>query len=610
MDNITQSLIDEIKKIADTLRIDVLDLVHKTGSGHPGGSLSSAEIIASLYFHIMKIDGKRPHWEDRDIFILSKGHVCPVLYAALARKDFFPLEELYKSKKINSMLQGHPDMRKTPGIEASTGSLGHGLSIAVGIALANKLDKNNKFIYTLIGDGECQEGQIWEAAMAASHYRLNNLIAFVDYNGLQVDGRVEDVMNIGPLVEKWKSFGWNVYDIDGHDVGQILSSVYRAQEQKELPSVIIARTIKGKGVSFMENQAKWHSGYVNKVEYRQAVVELTGCEYPSDSEDNGEKAIPYNVSAEQGSMRDVFGNALLELGEENDKVVVLTADLSRPANTIPFADKFPERFYNVGIAEQNLMGIASGLANAGMIPFPATLAIFASTRACEQIRTSIAYPKLNVKVVGSYAGLSAESNGSTHFSLEDIAIIRSIPNMTVLVPSDCISTREAVFAASSHEGPVYIRICKGVVPDIHHKDWKFEIGKGCVLKEGNQVSIIATGTMVFKAIKAADKLSDMGISAQVIEIHTIKPIDRNLIINAAKTTGCFVTVEEHSIIGGLGSAVSEVVTNEFPVPIVKVGVNDSFAESGSFDDLCTKYGLAEENIINAALDAVKLKETC
>jgi len=269
---------EELKSIASILRIDIIKMLEKSQSGHPGGSLSACEILTALYFKEMNIDPKNPHWEDRDRFVLSKGHAAPVLYAALAERGYFPKEELNSLRKINSMLQGHPDMKGTPGVDMTTGSLGQGLSAASGMALAGKIDKKDYRVYALVGDGEVQEGIIWEAAMSAAHYKLDNLTVFMDHNGLQIDGKNEDVMNIEPIDEKFKAFGWHVIKIDGHNFEEIFAALEEAKNTKGKPTMIIASTVKGKGVSFMENQAGWHGKAPSSEQAQQALEELGGVE--------------------------------------------------------------------------------------------------------------------------------------------------------------------------------------------------------------------------------------------------------------------------------------------------------------------------------------------
>nr|WP_312214843.1 transketolase [Clostridioides sp.] len=261
---------------ACTIRKDIVTMVHDAKSGHPGGSLSAVEILTALYFDEMNIDSSKPKMEDRDRFVLSKGHAAPALYAVLAEKGYFDKEELNGLRKIGRMLQGHPDMKGTPGVEISTGSLGQGFSAACGMAMASKLDNAPWNVYALLGDGEIQEGIVWEAAMSAAHYKLDNMVVFLDNNGLQIDGNIEDVMDVGSIVNKFKAFGWNVIEIDGHDFDQIFAALDMARSTVDKPTMIVAKTIKGKGVSFMEDQAGWHGKAPNDEELERALAELGG----------------------------------------------------------------------------------------------------------------------------------------------------------------------------------------------------------------------------------------------------------------------------------------------------------------------------------------------
>lgn len=266
----------DLQKIADGIREDIINMLLEAKSGHPGGSLSAADILAVLYFSHLKIDPGNPSWPERDRFVLSKGHAAPALYAALARRGFFPRQELSKLRKVGHFLQGHPDMRKVPGVDMSTGSLGHGISAAAGMALAGKIDKRSYRVYCLLGDGEVAEGLVWEAAMAAAHFKLDNLTAILDYNGLQIDGWNEEVMNSEPLADKWVAFGWHVLQVDGHDHGQLKESLEQAKNFKGQPTILIAKTIKGKGVSFMENEVDWHGNAPNAEQAARALAELKG----------------------------------------------------------------------------------------------------------------------------------------------------------------------------------------------------------------------------------------------------------------------------------------------------------------------------------------------
>jgi transketolase len=264
----------ELKEMAKKLRRHIITMTARAGSGHPGGSLSAADIITALYFKILRHNPENPQWSDRDRFILSKGHAAPILYAALAETGYFPVAELSTLRRLDSRLQGHTDRNFTPGVEMSSGSLGMGLSFAIGVALAARLDSKNYRTFVLLSDGECEEGQTWEAALSAAHFKLDNITAIVDYNGIQLSGRIGDIMNLEPFIQKWQAFGWHTIDIDGHDLDKILSACREAEKMKGNPTVIIARTIKGKGVSFMENNVAFHGKAPTLEEAERALKEL------------------------------------------------------------------------------------------------------------------------------------------------------------------------------------------------------------------------------------------------------------------------------------------------------------------------------------------------
>ncbi|MBQ2775137.1 MAG: transketolase family protein [Clostridia bacterium] len=308
--------------------------------------------------------------------------------------------------------------------------------------------------------------------------------------------------------------------------------------------------------------------------------------------------------------RDAYGKALVELGEVNDKVVVLDADLAEATKTIMFKKAYPDRFFDTGIAESNMMSLAGGLSTTGFTVFASSFAMFAAGRAFEQIRNTIGYPHLNVKIGATHAGISVGEDGASHQCCEDIALMRTIPGMVIINPADDVEARAAVFAAAEYEGPVYLRFGRLAVPRINDADnYNFEIGKAITLAEGSDVTIIATGLMVNEAIMAKDILAKENISARVINMHTIKPIDRDAIISAAKQTGAIVTAEEHSVIGGLGGAVSEVVSETVPVPVLKVGVEDTYGRSGPAVEMLHIYGLDAENIVKKAKQAIELKNS-
>jgi transketolase len=312
--------------------------------------------------------------------------------------------------------------------------------------------------------------------------------------------------------------------------------------------------------------------------------------------------------AELRSMRQAYGEALAELGAANPNVVVLDADVSASTQTWMFREKHPDRFFNVGVAEANMVDVAVGLSLAGKIPFANTFAFLIALRAAEQVRTCVAYAKTNVKLVGSYGGLSDAFDGPTHHSICDLAVIRSLPNMAVIVVADAVEVKKAVPAVAEYDGPVYLRVSRAEVPVLFDERHEVCIGQGVTLREGGDVTLIGTGIMVGRCLEAAEALKREGMDARVIELHTLKPIDEELIVQAAQETGAIVTAEEHSIIGGLGAAVAEVLSSQCPVPILRVGLADTFAETGPYEALLDRYGMGVTHIVANAKEAVARKK--
>jgi transketolase len=315
-----------------------------------------------------------------------------------------------------------------------------------------------------------------------------------------------------------------------------------------------------------------------------------------------------NNLTEEIATREAYGKALVELGQRMEKIVVLDADLSNSTRTVLFAEKFPLRFFNMGISEADMMGTAAGLAASGFIPFVSTFGVFATGRAYDQVRNSIAYTKLNVKIVATHTGITVGEDGASHQALEDIALMRVLPNMTVVVPADGRQTYQAVEAIARCSGPVYLRLGRPKVPVVIPEGLPFELGKAQLLKDGKDLAFIATGITVKPALEAAKLLEGEKISAAVVNMHTIKPLDKELLLQIAQKTGTLVTVEEHSVIGGLGGAVAELVSENFPVPVIRVGINDTFGESGTPEALLKKYGLTAENLVSVGKAALQKKK--
>ena len=596
---------EELKDAANLMRGYDLVALHAAGSGHAGGTLSIMDIAAALYLKIANHDPQNPNWADRDRIIWSTGHKAPSLYLGLGMAGFFPIDDVVTLRKLSSPFQGHPHWLKLPGVEASTGSLGQGLSIAVGLALAARLDDKQHKIFCIMGDGEQQEGQVWEAAMEAGHYELDNLIAIIDCNRLQIDGWVKDVMRVEPLCAKYGAFGWDVMRIDGHNMDQVVGALEQARTVKGRPVLILADTVKGKGVSFMENLAGWHGKTPDYEELTKGLWELGLSEripvahlldkakqYQVEVDRKLEAKMPkfsrnywWNAAdamkVKMEPTRKGFGLSLAENGDD-ERVVCLGLDISGSITISDFYTGKPERkkrWISMGIAEQSATSAAAGLAREGKLPVFGTYATFAAARNLDQIRTSICYGNFNVMIAGAHGGVSVGPDGATHQALEDLFAMQGLPNMSVVVPCDLEETRKATtYLLLQHQGPKYIRFAREATPVVTDAKTPFVFGHANVIRlrqegpeftkafettlassyinEGEDLSIIACGPMVPEAMRAAYILKkEFGFEARVINIHTLKPIDADAIIRAAREIGVIVTAEEHQI-GALAWRVS------------------------------------------------------
>jgi transketolase len=462
------------------------------GSGHAGSTLSVMDLAAALYLSVAEHDPRNPEWPDRDRILWSAGHKAPALYVALGMAGFCPLDDVVTLRKLGSPFQGHPHWLRLPGVEISTGSLGQGLSIAVGMALAARINGRKNKILCLMGDGEQQEGQVWEAAMEAGHFHLDNIIAVIDCNRLQIDGLVKDVMQIEPLAAKYSAFGWDVLRIDGHNMSQVVDALEQARAATGRPIVILADTIKGKGVSFMEGQPGWHGKAPNRDELEKALNELglagripvedllakakswqtratrtLESKMPRFSRDFWWNADPAAMQVTMEPTRKGFGRALAECGSD-ERVVCLGLDISGSITIADFYAGKPERarrWISMGIAEQSATAAAAGLAREGKLPVLGSYATFSAARNLDQLRVSVCYSNLNVLVAGAHAGVSVGPDGATHQALEDLFAMLGLPNMAVVVPCDAIETRKATHhLLLDHVGPKYIRFAREATP--------------------------------------------------------------------------------------------------------------------------------------------------
>lgn len=631
-------------------------------SGHSGGTLGVMDITCALYLKIARHNPQDPEWEDRDRIIWSAGHKAPALYTALAVSGYFPEREMMTLRMLGSRLQGHPHRKDLAGVEISSGSLGQGFSVAVGIALAAKLDKKDYRTFVISSDGEHQEGSMWEAAMSAAHHQLDNLVLILDRNHLQIDGRTEDIMKIDPIGDKYRAFGWQVFEIDGHNMDDIVKHLDLARNHNDSgkPVAVICNTIKGKGVSFMENVVGWHGKPPNREELDKSLAELgltetfnadewlsVGQEFQAKIESRLADELPKystdfwwnktdNMQVMMDPTRKGFGRAMEKFGDD-ERVVCIGADISGSITISQFNEKHPERndrFISLGVAEQNCTTVAVGLAKEGKLPVFGTYGVFSSARNLDQVRVSVCYGDYNVMIVGAHGGISVGPDGATHQELESLFQMTGLPNMRVAVPCDAIETFKMTKALLFDiVGPKYLRFAREATPIITTEDTPFKFGEANVFRlrkeaenmvdafdcclasdcknENETLTIISCGPETPEALRAAWILKkDFDIETRVINMHTVKPIDKQAIIRAVSETKAIITAEEHQA-GGLGNLVAAVICRDCAcetkaVPFAMVGVQDRFGESGKSWQLIKEFGLAAEHIALKAKQILRL----
>ncbi|MBI2678986.1 MAG: transketolase [Candidatus Koribacter versatilis] len=653
----------ELAEQARLMRGYDLTALCAAGSGHAGGTLSIMDVAAALYLRVADHDPQAPEWAHRDRVVWSAGHKAPALYLALAFSGYFDRDDVMQLRRLSSPFQGHPHWRKLPGVEASTGSLGQGLSIAVGLALAARLDGRKNKVFCIMGDGEQQEGQVWEAAMEAAHYHLDNLIAIIDENRLQIDGATCDVMDVEPLDVRYAAFGWEVMSCDGHDMERVVNALeYAKSHAHGKPTLIVAKTVKGKGVSFMENVAGWHGrvptraelvaslkelGLEETIPYEALLAKAGECQQgvdarlaakmPRFSQDYWWNAQP-NMKVEMKPTRMGFGEALAARGDD-ERVVCLGLDISGSITISEFYAKHPERkprWLSLGIAEQSATSVAAGLAREGKLPVFGTYATFAAARNLDQIRVSVCYANLNVLIAGAHGGVSVGPDGATHQALEDLFAICGLPNMVAVVPCDSVETRRATeHLLFEQVGPKYIRFAREATPIVTTAETPFVFGRANVIRfrgeqprfadaftttlagrhcdEQEDLSILACGPMVPEAMRAAWILKrDFGWETRVLNLHTLKPLDEAAILRAAQETGVLITAEEHQV-GALAWRVSEIVTRDHdlygtPVLTGAIGVQDRFGDSGSAWELVKEFEVSAEHIAHKAAELMAVKQ--
>lgn len=567
---------DRLQKLATLIRYFSIISSTAAGSGHLTSSLSAVELMTVLAFdNYFKYDIKNPQNPNNDRLIFSKGHASPLFYSIWAAAGVLSETELKTFRKFDSPLEGHPSMR-FPHTVFPTGSLGQGLSVGAGIALnAKYLDKLPYYTYVLLGDSEMAEGSSWEAMQLAAFYRLDNLVAILDVNRLGQSTQTMYGHNIKNYKDKISSFGWEVISVDGHSIPQIQKAFEKAQTIKGKPVMIVAKTLKGKSISFLEDKEGWHGKALKSEEADKAILELGKIDksilgkiaQPAKKQPAKEqvKEVEQNISytpEKPVATRRAYGHALVRLYPKHPEIVVLDAETSNSTYSEDFAKVYPQRYFETFIAEQNMVGMAAGLNTRGKIPFISTFAAFYS-RAYDQIRMS-QYGQANIKFVGSHAGVSIGEDGPSQMGLEDIAIFRSVLGSTVLYPSDAVSADKLVEEAVKHKGLVYIRTTRKETPVLYSDNEQFPIGGSKVLKQSSKdkFTVVAAGITLHEALKAYEQLKKEGILIRVIDLYSIKPIDLNTLKTALKETKGIITVEDHHLEGGLGEAVASALSEQ------------------------------------------------
>ncbi|MEO8519810.1 MAG: transketolase [Acidobacteriota bacterium] len=613
-----------IKNVATQLRIDSVRSTSEAGTGHPTTCLSAAEIVATLFFDEMHFDPKDPQNPDNDRFVLSKGHAAPILYSAWAEVGLFPREELLKLRTIGSDLEGHPTPRLSF-VDVATGSLGQGICAAIGTALNARRIGSEYRTYVLCGDGEMAEGSVWEAANVALHFKLDNLCGIIDVNGLGQSQATQFGHQMDEIAKRWDAFGWHAIVVDGHDVAALQQAFAEARATKGRPTMLLARTLKGKGLADIEGKPGWHGKALKKgAEADQAIAELQqqmqgeqpkpaipgprSKGRPAPRPDYSAMPAPAHKLGETIATREAWGAGLAAVGKVDTRVVALDADVKNST----FSDKFEkvaaDRFYENFIAEQVMVGAAMGLAARGAIPFPSTFACFLA-RASDFVRMGgVSFS--NVKFSGSHCGVSIGEDGPSQMALEDLAMMRCVPDCVVLYPCDAMSTERLVVEMTKHQGMAYMRTSRPKTPVIYGPDETFPIGGSKVLRRSDKDAavVIGAGVTVFEALKAHDQLKTEGINIRVIDLYSVQPVDAATLLEAAQATGgAVITVEDHYASGGIGDAVSEAVA-EGGFAVRRLAVRE-IPRSGQPDELIDRYGISARHIVDAVRRTLTSKPT-
>jgi len=601
--------IEKLRKIARLIRYYILVSTTKAGSGHPTSALSATDLMTSLLFGgVFRYDPEKPEHPNNDRIIFSKGHATPLFYAMWAAAGQLTEEDLLTYRKFGSALEGHPTP-SFPHVVAATGSLGQGLSIGFGLALnAKYLDKLPYRTYVLLGDSEMAEGSQWEAIQLAAHYGLDNLVGILDVNRLGQRGETMYGHDLLAYESRISAFGWETIQIDGHSFDEILNGYDKALNGEGKPVMIIAKTVKGKGFSLFEDQNGWHGKAIKEEQLDEALAELGEVDKTAQGEIiRPEDLTPTNQSPQASAelknydaddvvaTRQAFGNALERIYPKYPEIVSLDGEVSNSTKAELFKEEYPERFFEMYIAEQNMVGAALALSCRGKIPFVSTFAAF-MTRAFDQIRMS-QYSDPNIKFVGSHAGVSIGEDGPSQMGLEDIAMFRTVLNSVVMYPADAIATEKLVEEAAKHRGIVFIRTTRNGTPIVYGRDEEFPIGGCKVLKESDkdEVMVVAAGVTLFEALNAYEELKDQDIFIRVIDLYSVKPIDVETIKKGLKNVEAVITVEDHYAEGGMGEAVLSALSPT-PVPVHILAVRNK-PKSGKPHELLAYEQISKDAIV-------------
>lgn len=611
-----QATLAGLQDKATRMRIHSVRSTTTAGSGHPTTCCSAAEIMTALFFDAMRYDPSDPANEANDVFILSKGHAAPVLYAAWAEVGYLAEDDLLNLRRIDSDLEGHPPTT-LPFVDVATGSLGQGLSVGVGMAHACRLDANDRRVWVLLGDGEIAEGSVWEAASMAANDKLGNLVATVDVNRLGQSAPTMLEHDMDAYRVRWEAFGWETLVVDGHDLGALIEAYGKARASADTPTVILAKTFKGRGIPCAEDKDGWHgkpipAGELADETLAALTAQLTGNSLdwqprlpPSASPQPAPAAScappPYTIGGPAVATRQAYGAALEALARTDSRVVGVDGDVGNSTFTTDIAKADQSRLLQCYIAEQNLVGVAMGLACRGKIPFASSFACFLA-RGYDFMRLA-AISSTNIKLVGTHAGISIGEDGASQMGLEDLAMTCAEPNYTVFYPSDATSAWRAIELAAGIDGPVYVRTSRPKTAILYGPDEAFEAGSAKVVRKSpeDRVAIVGAGVTLYEALEAADMLAAEGIHARVIDLFSVKPIDRETLVAAAAVCdGNVVTVEDHYAHGGIGSAVMAALAEE-PVRVRQLAVR-GIARSGKPAELLDRYGISARHIAAAARD--------